>query len=562
MKVRGKIRYKILIVVIPIMMIVAASIGVTAYFKAKDGITGVATQFLGFKIKDIQKDAERRNTMLESMGDAGLDLLSSTKYTVAEYAETVIDSDSGGFLAVNLDDGIDFMSYDEFPEKDEQKILSILQQKKEEENDILGWLEFNGTDGEMVGIFLYFFDWDDYFIILEKRSTFYSTVNEMLYWIMGIVFGSILFGTLFLLVFIRKLLEPVNSFVHTIQDITSDMDLTKRVKIYYKDEIGLLSYYFNDMITELERAYNQIKNYAYQTVLAKKKEERVRFIFQKYVPQEVINQVLNVQADNMLIGNRQQVSILFSDIRSFTTISESMEPEELVLSLNRYFNKMVSIIVDHHGVVDKFIGDAIMADYGAPLVREDDAEQAVESAILMMNALDEFNSEQEESGKINFNIGVGINTGEVIAGNIGSEQKVEYTVIGDTVNLASRLEGLTKKYKVGVIISEFTRDAIPGDRFYYRELDNVRVKGKQEPVKIFQPMYSEDAEPDLDYYRRYHAALSFYYRGDFKHGLSEFKRLQTEKPDDYLNELYIGRCEYLIQNPPKTWDGVETFTTK
>jgi class 3 adenylate cyclase len=280
------------------------------------------------------------------------------------------------------------------------------------------------------------------------------------------------------------------------------------------------------------------------------------------VPQEIVNQVLNISSESMLIGNRQQVSILFSDIRGFTTISESMQPEELVLSLNAYFNEMVSIIMANHGVIDKFIGDAIMADFGVPMTRAEDAENAVMSALLMIEALARFNKGQDEKGKVNFNIGVGINTGDAIVGNIGSEQKIEYTVIGDTVNLASRLEGLTKKYHSPIVISQFTRDTIKSSKFYYRELDNVRVKGKNEPVKIYLPMYYDEGVKNKDYYDEYHKNLNLYYKGDFKKAVVGFKKLKEQKPQDEICDLYIERCEYLIANPPDEWDGVETWTTK
>jgi class 3 adenylate cyclase len=296
--------------------------------------------------------------------------------------------------------------------------------------------------------------------------------------------------------------------------------------------------------------------------LAKKREERIRFIFQKFVPQEVINQVLNLASDSMLIGARQKVSVFFSDIRGFTTISESLKPEELVLSLNSYFDKMVRIIISHHGTVDKFIGDAIMAIFGAPLVRPDDAESAVYSAIQNTDALEEFNQGQRATGKIEFHIGVGINTGDVIVGNIGSEQKIDYTVIGDTVNLASRLEGLTKMYHVPIVISEFTKDEIPAGKFYFRELDTVRVKGKNKPVKIYCPYMPETANPKMEYLKKFNETLNMYYNGNFADAKTNFDKLFKERPEDEICQLYIERCEYLIKNPPKEWEGVETMHTK
>jgi class 3 adenylate cyclase len=558
MKINGKIRYKILVVVIPILIVTSVFIGMTAYYSSKNGITSIAKEFLGYKLNDIYKFTARQYAMIQSMGNEGAGLLDSTKVSVAQYAKTVINSETGGFVAFSVTNGLDFTTFEtnQFSEAESSALKTAIGEKSS------GWLEFSAGSKSFIGVFILFSDWNDYFIIIDDRETFYSNVNEIVRYLVIILGASIAIATIILLVYINRITAPINDFVKTIQSITAEMNLTKRVKIYYKDEIGVLGNYFNNMNLGAGSGLNQIKNYAYQTVLAKKKEERVRYIFQKYVPQEIVNQVLNISSESMLIGNRQQVSILFSDIRGFTTISESMQPEELVLSLNAYFNEMVSIIMANHGVIDKFIGDAIMADFGVPMTRAEDAENAVMSALLMIEALARFNKGQDEKGKVNFNIGVGINTGDAIVGNIGSEQKIEYTVIGDTVNLASRLEGLTKKYHSPIVISQFTRDTIKSSKFYYRELDNVRVKGKNEPVKIYLPMYYDEGVKNKDYYDEYHKNLNLYYKGDFKKAVVGFKKLKEQKPQDEICDLYIERCEYLIANPPDEWDGVETWTTK
>ncbi|NPV01138.1 MAG: HAMP domain-containing protein [Brevinematales bacterium] len=557
MKIRGKIRYKILLVVIPILILTAAFLGVTSYFSAKNGITGIAKEFLGFKLQDIYKYAAQQNNFVKNM-DLTSDptIFINTKKSVGDYASTVINSPTGGFVGVTMSNLLEVNTVSNFNAEDATNLVAKFEGKTS------GWVEFDSRGKQWVGVFIDFSDWNLVFTILEARNTFYKNVNEIVDFLVIILSASLVISTILLLFFIARITTPINRFVNTIQDITSNMDLTKRVKIFYPDEIGVLGFYFNNMIAELEGAYNQIKNYAYQTVLAKKREERIRFIFQKFVPQEVINQVLNLASDSMLIGARQKVSVFFSDIRGFTTISESLKPEELVLSLNSYFDKMVRIIISRHGTVDKFIGDAIMAIFGAPLVRPDDAESAVYSAIQNTDALEEFNKGQRATGKIEFHIGVGINTGDVIVGNIGSEQKIDYTVIGDTVNLASRLEGLTKMYHVPIVISEFTKDEIPAGKFYFRELDTVRVKGKNKPVKIYCPYMPEAANPKMEYYKKFHETLNLYYDGKFSDAKTNFVRLSQERPEDEICQLYIERCEYLIKNPPKEWEGVETMHTK
>jgi len=176
--------------------------------------------------------------------------------------------------------------------------------------------------------------------------------------------------------------------------------------------------------------------------------------------------------------------VLFSDIRSFTTISEGMTPEELVHLMNTYLSLMTRKILEHDGTVDKYIGDAIMAIYGAPVFSESHPEQACRTAIEMLTALKRVRKDWQSQGFPDINIGIGINTGRMVVGNMGSEERFDYTVLGDSVNLASRLEGLTKNYGAGIIISESTQQKIDG--FITRDLDLVRVKGKDKPIRIFE----------------------------------------------------------------------------
>ena len=188
--------------------------------------------------------------------------------------------------------------------------------------------------------------------------------------------------------------------------------------------------------------------------------------------------------ESMLVGDTRSVAILFSDIRSFTTISERSRPDELVATLNRYFSILVDIIMDRHGIVDKYIGDAVMAFFGAPVSYENDALDAVRAAATIADALDRFNAEQRTSGGPVFTTGLGINYGEVTVGNIGSERKMDYTVIGDTVNLASRLEGLTKYYGQPLVISSTVESRVSHE-VPCRLIDTVVVKGKTVGERIY-----------------------------------------------------------------------------
>jgi class 3 adenylate cyclase len=314
------------------------------------------------------------------------------------------------------------------------------------------------------------------------------------------------------------------------------------------------------MIGELEKAYNQIKSYAFKAVLAQKKEQKIRNIFQKYVPRDVIDQFFK-NPESMLVGENRVLAILFSDIRSFTTISESMMPDDLVNSLNRYFSTMVDIIMNRNGVVDKYIGDAIMAFFGAPVKREDDALQAVMSGIEMTDALDGFNARQRELEKPEFHIGVGINYGVVTVGNIGTERKMDYTIIGDPVNVGSRLEGLTKKYKQPLIISESLYRKVK-DHVACRLLDRVAVKGKTMGVGIYTAK-KKLGETEKKAWALHHKAFDLYYKKQFKQAEELFLQVNRAIPKDTVSEMLIQRCRALIAKPPEEgWDGVEIMTEK
>jgi class 3 adenylate cyclase len=330
--------------------------------------------------------------------------------------------------------------------------------------------------------------------------------------------------------------------------------------VEYKDEIGNLAHTFNIMITELEKAYKQIKEFALQAVIAQKNEHKIRNIFQKYVPRDVIDSFFS-NPEAMLVGENRVMVILFSDIRSFTTISEGFMPDELVSALNRYFEIMVDIIMSHNGIIDKYIGDAIMAFFGAPVKRKDDAMQAVTAALEMQEALQLFNEEQKSKGKPAFITGIGINYGVVTVGNIGSEKKMDYTVIGDMVNLGSRLEGLTKPYKQDVIFSESVYQKVKAN-FPCRLVDKVVVKGKTQGEKIFTAKRSLSPK-EKEAWAFHHKALRMYYQQNFHESLKYLGAVQKLIPGDHLADLFMERCtRYINSPPPKEWNGTEVLTSK
>lgn len=213
-------------------------------------------------------------------------------------------------------------------------------------------------------------------------------------------------------------------------------------------------------------------------------ERRVRQIFQKYVPADVVRAALNLK-DGGRLSAKLTATVLFSDIRGFTSISEKLPPEEVVGFLNDYLQRMVDIVFDEGGIVDKFIGDSVMAVFGAPVPKPDDAVRAVRAALRMIDEVSRFNEQQRRKGGVEVDVGVGLHTGTLIAGNIGSDRKMEYTVIGDTVNVANRVESLNQKMRTNVLISQECYKAT-GDVFAVRELPRMHVKGKAEPLQVYE----------------------------------------------------------------------------
>ena len=224
---------------------------------------------------------------------------------------------------------------------------------------------------------------------------------------------------------------------------------------------------------------------AWKYIVEGREKRQVKKLFSRYVSKDVYDQLVADPSLAALGGARRTMTVLFSDVRGFTAMSEKGTPEEVVGQLNEYFSRMVQVVFDHRGTVDKFVGDMVMALFGAPLDDEDHAEHAVQTALAMSTALNELNAQWQSQGRPTLDIGIGINTGEMVAGNIGSDTIMSYTVIGDAVNLGARLESLNKDYSTRIIISEATRTRLKG-RYDIHPLGDVVVKGKSKPVAIFE----------------------------------------------------------------------------
>lgn len=293
-------------------------------------------------------------------------------------------------------------------------------------------------------------------------------------------------------------------------------------------------------------------------------EKRLKGTLARYMTKEVADQLIS-NADAMLGGQMKQATVLFSDIRSFTAISEQIGPQETVSMLNEYFTVMVDILFNHGGILDKYIGDAILAVFGAPFSTGHDADQALRAAIDMKRALREFNARRAQESKHPLRIGIGINTAEVLVGNIGSMKRMDYTVIGDGVNLASRLESATKYYSAGIIISGFTKQTLT-DSYLFRELDLITVKGKTKPVAIYEVLdfHDESTFPNMqEVVGLFEEALADYRCANWESAIRKCERILRVHPQDRLSRLYIDRCRHLLNNPPcSPWNGVWVMTEK
>ena len=290
-----------------------------------------------------------------------------------------------------------------------------------------------------------------------------------------------------------------------------------------------------------------------------REKTRIRHAFQFYLSREVIDEVLRDTSKLKLGGERRELTVLFSDIRGFTTISEKLDPGALTELLNQYLTPMTEIVFANQGTLDKYIGDALMAFFGAPVPFADHAHSACRAALEMMEQLRRLDEQWEARGLPTLEIGIGINTGEVSVGNMGSASRFDYTVIGDNVNLASRLEGLNKAYGTHILISQSTRQAV-GGHFTCRLVDSVRVKGKQLPVDIYELIHKGPPQPGPDdWISTFEQALQEYRRRHFQEAL----RLLLELPEDPVARLFAERCRHMQQHPPpEEWDGVFVATSK
>jgi adenylate cyclase len=334
--------------------------------------------------------------------------------------------------------------------------------------------------------------------------------------------------------------------------------------------VGINYYLFSGYGLQLELFYPQVLivlvylGVTSHRFLAEEAErKRIRKAFESYVAPTVVQEMLKHPEQLRLGGERREITLLFTDIRGFTTMSEKLDPEALVSLLHDFLNPMSNIIINQGGTIDKYMGDAIMALFGAPLPQPDHPQAACRAALEMVASLAALNQEWAAQGRPPLRVGVGVNTGPVAVGNMGSERLFDYTAIGDNVNLASRLEGLNKYYGTQILISDTTAAAL-GSGFILRDVDLVKVKGKAQAARIYELLGV--GEPDLElarYLELYHRALTIYREGHFAESLAAFEQVVEVNPKDVTCQRYVAMAQKYLENPPgPEWEAVTVMDGK
>ena len=304
-------------------------------------------------------------------------------------------------------------------------------------------------------------------------------------------------------------------------------------------------------------------NMSYGFFVESRAKRQITGLFGQYVPPELVDEMSKDPGAFSMEGESRELSVLFTDVRGFTTISEGLEPKELSRLMNEFLTPLTRIIYKHRGTIDKYMGDCIMAFWGAPVHDPQHARNAVMAGLEMHQVLDGLQLRFKDNGWPPIEIGVGINSGRMSVGNMGSEVRLAYTVMGDAVNLASRLEGITKKYGVKMIVGEATRSELP--EVLFRELDRVKVKGKEAPVAIYEPigLVDEVKTPARDELKLWGQALKLYRSRDWDMAELQLINLQKMNPACVLYAVFLDRIAHLRANPPEQrWDGSWKFETK
>jgi class 3 adenylate cyclase/HAMP domain-containing protein len=550
-----RIAPRIILIFLPIVIVPLGFLTYLSTRAARDGIGEVATNLLRFKTEELLRYCDSQYRLLSENGLEGApEYAAVVREAVASYARGLVRDPGELVVALTRDGGLSFASGEIEPTAEDLAALAAAAEGGE------GWREFSAFGGDRVSFVAFYppFGWT--LFVSELRATFFRPVSRIAFQFLAVGLASVAIAAALLVLLAALITDPLRRVVRTMRLVVETGELSHRVTLPYDDELGVLGDTFNAMTGSLEQAYGELKKYALETAVAHKREAKIRNIFQKYVPQQVIDRFFE-SPESMLLGEDRELAIMFSDIRGFTSYSEKLSSREVVASLNDYFGRMVNAVEGRSGIVDKYIGDAIMAFFGAPAPDDRCCYHAVAAAFDMLDELERFNVDQTARGRKALAIGIGINYGSVTIGNIGSEKKMDYTVIGDMVNLASRLEGLTKYYREPVIISEPVRALVASD-FPCRPIDRVQVKGRTRGVAIYSVRKGLSAAEE-SLWKAHGEALSRYYGRDFAGAAELFGRLVRDAPADPIAPIYLDRARaFAASPPPADWTGVTAHTEK
>ena len=568
------IRTKIILVLIPLIITIVSFIGVISIFFTRLGITRLVARSLSFKSAQLENyTSEQWALLLDDNLNVQTEYLDAFVDTVREYSiRTLIEEESELVFAYNSNPTINSVGEEEYEIVFLSDNISITQEELQSLNTVI----FEQKQNVDLGNFLqknfiidninrvgYYFEFDDrgwIFVLSNKVSTFYKPVYDITMITIIIIIVAIISGIIVILLFTNILVAPLKQMLISMKKIIRTNNLSERVKVEYKDEVGQVSKTFNIMISDLEKSSEIIKQFAFSSILAKRNENKIRNIFQKYVPNSVINDLFK-DPTKMLEGQSRELAIVFTDIRSFTTISEQFSPNELVKILNSYFKSVVDIITNHGGIIDKYIGDAVMAFFGAPVELENASYSALKACNEMRTAINNFNDVLEQEDLPIFKTGIGLNYGITTVGNIGSEKKMDYTIIGDEVNLGSRLEGLTKQYGLDFIFSHSVKQQLP-TTIVARQVDLVQVKGKTHGELIYTIDIDMTSKKEV-LFNIHNKGFHAYCNRQFQEAIEYFRQVKQMDSTDNLASIFIDRCNILINSPPpSSWNGVYVATQK
>ncbi|MBN1647891.1 MAG: adenylate/guanylate cyclase domain-containing protein [Spirochaetales bacterium] len=546
-----RIQFKTILTVLPLILASLLVNSFVSYLFARNGITGLAIEYLDYKRDELEKYAKSQWDLLaENRLSENPRYISIAEQAIGIFARSLIRKDSELIFAVRTDNTIAISTGKTEASPEEMAVLAEIMK-----NTKGGWQKLKLNGETRVCQISWFEPLKWFLFVSEKEKNFYQSSNTILTQSILTLGITIALAVLLLFFFTRLITRPVGLLSATIEEIIMTGNLEKKAPVLYGDEIGRLGHTFNIMTAQLNMAYAQVREFAHKAVIAKSRETYIRNIFQKYVPKNIIDQFA-ANPDASLIGKEENLAVLLSDVRGFSMMLEKNNSYQVVSCLSEYFEIMVKIIMSQNGIADKYLGDRILAFFGAPVRGKNDAVNAVLSALAMIKALEQFNLNQKLKNMPAFDIGIGIDYGKTIAGNVGGDMKMEYTIFGNTVKLASRLEALTKTYHEPVIISEDVFRHLDSE-IPCRMLDSIHFSQLNRTMKIYTPDNNLSEKKKLAW--KYHKeGLILYYKRDFGAAKKEFLKVREILIEDVCSEIFLQRCiKYLAEPPDSFWNGTE-----